>query len=252
MAPVAPTDERGNLAAEDELGQYRAVSGSAVAGLLLALFSILTYVHPLMWLVAVAAIVLNAVALKRIAETSPAPIGRKAALTGLALSLIIAIGMPLQINANDRELRLESLKIAEEWFTALRDNRPELAHRLTKSATTAETRAKPPLDEYKNPMQMDSLRKFSREPLIELLLKLGKRAHVRLFEHDASWEQQGAEGTRDYYVVTVGNGPDAVSFFMELGTTRTRELTTGKWQWQVTKDEFLHAPVPEIAQALGG
>lgn len=250
--PIAPPNENENLAIEDDLIQYRAVSGWAVTGLLLSLFSILAYAQIMIWLIAVAAILVNAVALKRIAEASPPLVGRKAALIGLALSLIIVIGKPIQVTLSDRELRSESLKVADEWFTALRDNRPEVAHRLTKSPTTSETRALPALKEYENTVLMDTLRKFCRDPLIELLLKLGKRAHVRLYQHEVSWEQQGAEGARDFYVVTLGSGPNAVSFFVVLGTTRTRDLTTGKLQWQVTKYEFLHSPVAEIADALGG
>jgi hypothetical protein len=166
--------------------------------------------------------------------------------------LIIAIGKPIQIVMGDHELRGESLKIAEEWFTALQNNHPEVAHRLTKSPTTAEARAQPAVKEYENTMLLDPLRKFCREPLVELLLKLGKRAHVRLYRHQESWEQQGSQGTRDFYVVTVGSGSDAVSFFVVLGTTRSRALNSGERQWQVTKYEFLHSPVTEIADALGG
>ncbi|HEV3004933.1 MAG TPA: hypothetical protein VGX78_10755 [Pirellulales bacterium] len=253
MLPVAHSDERESLAVEDEFGRYRAVSALAVTGVLLGLFSILAYIHPLLWLVPLVAIIVNVVALRRIAEASPALIGRKAALVGLALSLIFAIAVPIQRAIHRRELRAESLKIAEEWFNGFRDNHPEIAHRLSRYPTSAATRAQSPLKQFSSGMMsQEALRKFVHDSPNELLLKLGKRARVRLLAHEVVWAEQAMEGVRDFYVVTVGNGPETVSFLISLGTTRSKDLATGDWQWQVTKSEFVHVPPPELTEALGG
>jgi hypothetical protein len=254
MTPLARSNEAEAAALDGDLGQYRAVSGLAVVGLLAGVFSVLAFVHQLLYLVPLAAIVINLLALRQIAEASPPLIGRKAALTGLALALIFVGSAPVQRAVHRRDLRAQSLQIAREWFTALRDDRPEVACRLSRLPTTAAMRAQSPLKQFENGMlSLERIRKYVRESPVDLLLKLGKRAHVRLYAaNDDIWWDSEMEGVRDYYVVTVGQGPEAISFFILLGTTRTKEIGTGEWQWQVTKSEFVRTPPPELIDALGG
>jgi hypothetical protein len=253
MAHLARSDEREHLAVDDNLGEYQAVSGLAIAGLLLGLASILTLVHLLFILIAAAAVVVNALALRRIAVASPELVGRKAALVGLALSLIFGISAPIERGFRRHALRAESMKIAEEWFNGLRDNQPEISHRLTQRPITAAARAQPALKTYINGgLPFESLQKFVHESPIELLLRLGKQAHVRWYENEETWFEQESEGVRDFYVITVGKGPQAVSFFILLGTTRSRDLATGDLQWQVTKRNFAPFPPPRLMKSFGG
>lgn len=238
---------------EDNLGQYHAVSGLAVAGLIAGMASILAFLHPLLWLVPLAAIVLNALALRRIAEAMPELIGRKAALAGLAMALICGISGPIQLLVYLRDLRTESVEVAREWFTALRENRPEYAHRLCLFPSTAASRAQSPAQHYASgAMAPETLRHFVNESPIGLLLKLGKRAHVRFYQNEEVRSNREQEGVRDLYVVTVGEGADAVSFFIRLGTNRSADLATGDWQWQVSKYEFVTMPSPVLLDAAGG
>ncbi|HEV3345069.1 MAG TPA: hypothetical protein VG125_32130 [Pirellulales bacterium] len=253
MAPLTRPNETDYLAVDDNLGQYRAVSGLAVAGLLTGLFSILAFVHYLLYGVPLASIVINLLALRRIAEASPALIGRKAALTGLALALIFLIAAPVQEAVYDRDLHVQSLQVAEEWFRSLREDRPELAYRLTQFPTSAAMRQQDAVKNYRGVMVLsERLQKYLRESPIELLLKLGKRAHVRFCANQDIWSEREMEGVRDYFVVTVGKGPQAVSFFISLGLTRTKDVGTGEILWQITKAEFVDMPTPELRDALGG
>ncbi|HWB12310.1 MAG TPA: hypothetical protein VG826_23995 [Pirellulales bacterium] len=252
MTPLSHTNEAESLAVEGDIGGYRPVSGLAVVGLLLGVFSIVAFVHYLLYLVPLAAIVINVLALRQIAETSPPMIGRRAALAGLALAMICVGSAPVQRAVHRRDLHAQSLEVAREWFTALREDRPEAACRLSRSPTTAAARAQSPMKLFESGMMsLERMRKFVHESPVDLLLKLGKRAHVRLYANEDIWWENDKEGVRDFYVVTVGQGPQAVSFFIWLGTTRTKEIGTGEWQWQVTKSEFIHTPPPELLDVLG-
>jgi hypothetical protein len=253
MAPLTRPNEAESVAAGDDLGQYRAVSGLAVAGALAGAFSILAFVHYLLYAVPIAAVVINALALRRIAEASPPLVGRKAALTGLAMALICLGAAPIQVAVHRRDLHVQSMQIAEEWFTALREDRPEWAYRLSQFPTTVAARQQPPLKILQSATTPSSpLRKYVRESPVELLLKLGKRAHVRYYANEDVWSEDDRQGVRDYFVVTVGKGSEAVSFFITLGMTRTKEIGTGAWQWQITKSEFVHIPTPKLTDAFSG
>ena len=253
MMPLSRQNEADAVAVEDDLVQYRAVSGLAIAGLLLGLLTPLALIHPLLCLLALFAAIVNLLALRQIAEASPAPVGKRAAHIGLALSLIFGISTPIELTLHRRALRAESSEIAAEWFNALRENRPELAHHLRQYPTTSASRTQSSLQRYtSNPKSVDALRNFVQETPVVLLLKLGKRAHVRWYQNEDVWADGDFEGVRDIYVVTVGNGPQAVSFFIRLGATRSQDLATADWQWQVTKSEFISTPSPALLDTLGG
>lgn len=253
MTPLSHLNEAETTAVEDNLVEYRAVSGLAIAGFLLGILSLLGLVHPLLSLLSLAGVIVSVLALRRITEASPALIGRKAALTGLALSLIFGISTPVERAVHSRALRAESAEIAVEWFSALRENRPEFAHRLSQYPTTRMARTQSPLKQYETgSMRVEALRKLVKESPVDLLLKLGKQAHVRWYQNEEVWSEKELEGVRDIYVVTVGEGAQAVSFFVRLGTTRSQDLATLEWQWQVSKSELISAPPPALLETLGG
>ena len=253
MASSSPSVPTERLDLDDDLGAYRAVSGLAVAGLIVGVCSVMAFIHPLLWLVPLAGIVLDALALRQIAEASSRLIGRKAALVGLAISLVCGTSAPIQAFLYRRAMQAQAIEIADEWFNSLRENRPELAFRLSQHPTSRAARVKSPIAEYLgNDMMRDSLRSFIRQSPNALLLKLGRRGHVRLYQNEDVWSDQVVDGVRDIYVVTVGQDPTAVSFFIRLGTTRSRDLATGEWQWQVSKNEFVTMPSSELLDSLGG
>lgn len=254
MAPLPSSNvAEANLGPDEDIGDYRAVSGLAVVGLILAILSATAFIHPLLWLAAWTAALVNGVALRRIGEANSRLIGRKAALIGLAVSLICSIGAPVQFIVHRRQLRREAVEIAREWFDYLRDNRPEMAHRMSQFPQTKAARGKSPLPDYEaGSAPLEPLRGFIQESPVDLLLKLGKRAHIRLYENDDVWSSGGMEGVRDVYVVTVGEDNQPTSFFLRLGTTRSADLATGEWQWQVTLHEFRNEPPPGLEDVASG
>lgn len=236
---------------EEPLDDYRAVSGLAITGLLLGVCSVLALIHPVLWLLPLAGIVCDWLALRQMALASPPLLGRKAALIGMALSLIFGLSGPVQYWVHRRALRAEAIELADEWFTALRENQPEYAFRLTRQPTTKAARARPPVaDRGSQEEYLKALRNAVHEEPTELLLKLGKKAHVRLFQHDTVWRDEINEGVRDLYAVTVGKGSEAVSFFIRIGCSRSQNRGTGEWEWQLTKHEFISFPDPQVLEAL--
>ncbi|HVX15802.1 MAG TPA: hypothetical protein VHC22_31760 [Pirellulales bacterium] len=236
---------------EDDSGDYRGVSALAVAAVILGVGSILAFVHPLLQLVPLSGVVIAALALRNIAALSPRLIGRKAALVGMTICLVCLLSAPIYRAIARRGLRAESTKIAEEWFGYLRENRPELAFRLTQYPSTKEARSKPGLEFPSNEMMQESLRKFATQMPMNLLLKLGKRAHVRSYCNEEVWTDHDMDGVRETYVVTVGEPPMATSFFICLGTTRSKDLATGDWQWQITKHDFVTMPSEAMIDSIG-
>lgn len=236
---------------EEPLDDYSPVSALAITGLVLGLCSALALIHPVLWLIPLSAVLLACLALLKIAVASPPLLGRKAALLGLALALIFGISAPIQHWAHRRALRVDAMELADEWFTALRLNRPDYAVRLTRRPSSKASRAKPPMADPANQDGMlTEVRKAIHEQPMEVLLKLGKKAHVRLFQHEAVWWDESNEGVRDTYVVTVGKPSDAVSFFVRLGCLRSQDRASGEWQWQITKHELIAFPDPDVLGAL--
>lgn len=251
MPPVSSSLSTKPLDVEDLTDNYRPICVTAVGGLIIGLLSILALVHPLLWLLPLAGIVADWVALRQIATTSPRLLGRKAALVGMTLSLIFGLAAPIQHQIHRRALQADAIEVANEWFTALRENRPDYALRLTQQPTTKAARAKPPVPMAA--MGEDALapvRRATEEQPAALLLKLGKRAHVRLYQHEEVWSDESLQGVRDIYVVTVDENTNPVSFFVKLGCTRNQDLSNGEWQWQVTKREFVSFPSEGLKETL--
>jgi hypothetical protein len=256
MALTSSSLSAESLGPEDGLQDYKAVSGPAVVGLLVGFLSVIAFSHRLLILVPLVGVLVNVYALRQLALASPPLIGRKAALTGLACSLICGISALLQFALYQWEMRAQAVAIADEWFTALRENRPDAAYRLTQYPTTKAGRGSPSIemtmDNERGQMFLKSVRRFTQEPPVAQLLKLGKRAHVRLYQHEDVWADRDLEGARNVYVVTVGDGPHAASFFVRLGCSRSQDVATGDWQWQITKYEFISMPSEEILDSLEG
>ncbi len=72
---------------DEQVAEYRSISGWAVAGLIIGLLSPLALVDPLLWAVPIVAGMVCVRAFGQIKQKAPAMIGRKAALVGLWLAV---------------------------------------------------------------------------------------------------------------------------------------------------------------------
>lgn len=223
------------------LPDYRAVSGLAIAGLLLGLASVLVFVHPVLWIVPLAALVLCVSALRQIAAQPTALLGRRAALVGLAAALIFGISAPVHYVLYRYQLRAEAIGVAAEWFTALRDDRPFVAHQWS-----LPPEARWSLDEnalvIRYMGETGGLKSYVTKPAVQMLLALGKRCHVRYYEHVGIRSDSTSDNVMDVYAVTVESQGKRVSFFIRVSMMRTYNLAANAWQWRVSQTDFIHSP----------
>lgn len=121
---------------EAEAVEYRAISALAVVGLLCGLAAATAILSPALWIVPLTGVLLNVLALGRIARETPALIGRKAALAGLLLSVFFGAVAMADWYTYSEMIRREARQFATLWFDSLRDHEPQKAHQLTRSPKT--------------------------------------------------------------------------------------------------------------------
>ena len=115
---------------EAELNEYRAVSASAILGLILALVSSAAFAHPVLWCLPVAAVIVNLLALARIASQAPRLLGRSVALLGLSLSLAIGAAARTHYVASNLRTRYEAQHVVRAWLDDVRQHKFEAAVEL--------------------------------------------------------------------------------------------------------------------------
>jgi len=163
-----------------EVAEYHPLCATAVVGLVFGLLSVAALVDPFAWLFPVIGIVLSGMALARIAWIHPELLGRKAAVAGLALSLIFGSAGVSQWVVTRALLRRQARQFTTAWFEALAHGQPHIAHQLTEPP-----RQRRPLDNtlwksYRTgPRWQEQLREYVAMPLVRTLLALGEKVQVR-------------------------------------------------------------------------
>lgn len=125
-------DHHPALTASDEadLVEYGAVCPLAIAALLLGLASWLASTYLLLLIVPLLAVLVSAAALRRIARSEGALIGRPVALAGLALALLfasLAVGGTL---SRQWIAKRQAEAFAQSWLDMVRDGQLQRAHQL--------------------------------------------------------------------------------------------------------------------------
>jgi len=228
-----------------EVIQYRAISGLAVGGLVVALVSPVALAHPLLWAVPLAGVVLCLLALRQIARHAPALIGRKAAVAGVILSVVWGVAGPSEWLVYRRLIDAEGRRFALDcWFEFLRNNEPQKAYELTKPPE-----ARLPLDvglwnRYStgSDFQREELLNYVRQPEIQSLLALGDRARVRYYDTESRSRSKGDGVLKQVYAVTYTEAGQRKSFFVRLTLRRHYVADTGQAYWEVDNHEAAIRP----------
>lgn len=225
-----------NLPEDADVVQYRAVSGLAIVGLLAGLLSLLALAVPLLWAIAILAIWINVVALKRIDVNAPALLGRKAALAGLALAVVAFCAAPADWVVYRRLLREEARQAAMQWFDFLRTNKPLEAHQLTVSPNSRD-----PLDDSlwnayqgggEGRMVIDQ---FINGTEVRTLLALGDKATARYYDTESQWSESDRDRVYQTFAVTFQDRDGLKTFFVGMLLDRTLDRPTGHAYWQITR-----------------
>ncbi len=218
--------------------EYRAMSGWAVAALILGLLGPLALVDPWLSLFPLAGIVVAAVALVRIAALAPALTGRKTALAGLFLSILFASAAGADQVVFWRAVDAEARRFGEAWFAFLAADQPHKAHQLTL------------LPRYRQPLD-DKLWEFYREgepwhdelegyvgrPAVRRLLALGDRARARYYATEGSGRDAHAIVVGQLFAVTYDDADrGTTTFFVRLAMQRL-PLEHGQAAWRLMNVE---------------
>jgi hypothetical protein len=231
-----------------EVPGYRPLSLMALFGLVLGIVSLLALVHPVFWLVPAVAVGVNAVALWRIAQAAPPMIGRRLGQMGLALSLILLVAAPAHVFLDMWIMRVRALRLADQWFGYLANNKPHLAHRLTMDAPGAI-----PKDEeevwgfYRAAFSAEqSLREWLYKPEVRALLRLGRRARVRLYRVLRQTPLSRGQLVEARYAVTFEEGGKPKSFLVDVAIKRAKFYESGVVVWNISSSDLVTELPPEL------
>ena len=229
-------------APDAEIADYRAVSGSAVAGLIFGLLSPFWMIDPLLWLFPTPplGILFSTLALCQIARHSPILVGRKAAMAGLILSVLFCTAAPTNWLGYRWMIRREARQFAGLWFQFLSQDQPRKAYQLTQHPKSRQPLDDKTLRDFFRPgsTARDELDNYTAQKLIRTLSALSQSAGVRYYQTDG----QGHTGKRDVVVQTYAvTYPDPrtrgkKTFFLRLNMERLR-LDTGQAEWQLGRVE---------------
>jgi hypothetical protein len=215
---------------------YRAVSGLALLGLLLGLISALALLVPAFWTAAIAGIIVNVVALRRIAARSPALVGRKAALVGVTLSAIFFAAIPADWLTYRWLVRNEAQKYAATWFDYLRAGQPHKAYELTVGPMSRD-RVDDNLWEFfrEGTEERAMLAGFLRRPAVGALMALKNKATVRYYDTESQWFDKESDHVYQTYAVTYPDSEGLKTFFVGLVLDRMAESRTNHAYWQISR-----------------
>ena len=205
---------------ESEVTEYRALSGMAVAGFGFGLLSPLAFIGPVLYIFPISGVLLNALALARIAKNHPAFTGRGIALAGLVLSTLCISIAPSQLSVSRYLLRTQARRCASFCFRYLAQDEPHKAHQLSREPQYRATLDDRLWDLYaNNPRLIGELDKFLDNHAVRTLLALGDGAQVRFYETQSQYRQWGEERVYLVYAVTCKDESRKETFFVGLQMT---------------------------------
>ncbi|MBI2823876.1 MAG: hypothetical protein HYX69_04190 [Planctomycetia bacterium] len=228
---------------DGEWGQYRAISALAVAGVLAALVSILAFWHPILWVLPAAAVIVNVLALRRIARSAPELIGRGVALAGLGLALVLAAAAPTRYFVWQWRSRLEARDLALRWFEALREGHPAKAVHMILAPNAPLSGSDDLWAYYRGaPDGPQYVRTFASEPAVRAILALGPAAHVRPLGTEEHYTTNMTERLTSLFAVTYDRAGKPSTFLVRILLERKLEAAHRTNQWRLLKASFVDAP----------
>ncbi|HLA85082.1 MAG TPA: hypothetical protein VJL29_09825 [Thermoguttaceae bacterium] len=221
-------------ALEAERDDYRALSGLAVAALVLGLFSAVALVDPRAALVSVAGIVVACLALRKIASSGGELLGRKAAIAGLLLSLLLG-GVALGHCLTYRWLLAsQARRVGTQWFDLIARGRPELAYQLFLAPDDRHSSGGDIWDFYcSDATRHDSLEHYLTMPEVRTLLALGPKATVRPYAVEDIDTRANENRVVTIYSVTFDRDGRGTTFLVRLTARRIPAGPAAGAGWQL-------------------
>jgi len=239
LSPVTPPGEEG-----EPVEGYLPVCGLAIAGAILGCLSLLAYWRVFFCSVALAGVVVNGLALWRIAASGRAMSGRRAAIVGLACSLLFGSTAAAHTLLKPLRLHGEARRFALEWFTAFEEGEFEKAFELIDPHWV-----RLPIDENlaeryeQDPDRKARLENFLNQEPARTLRSLAGKSRVHYVRNEGlrlALDDYDEFNVVDVYEVSVDGSLDSRLLKIEL--RKLPNLFTKEWGWQVKKVNWLASP----------
>jgi hypothetical protein len=217
---------------EDGTIQYRALSGFAVAALLLGIASSVALASPLLWVVPALGCAAAGLALWSINRNPTQLTGRALAIAGLALSVLFGAAAPARLLSHNILLENRAKEFAARWFEFLAAGD---AHRAYQLGRPPDWRL--PMDERLEGMSTkemtDDLHKnLLSRPAVQKLLALGDAADLTHVDTKVTRVDSRQSLVMLVYRVRDRNDDQAALFHVTLNLDRTISMV-GNEQWQI-------------------
>ncbi len=233
-----------------ELDEYRELSRLAIVALIVAVFSVLAIVHPLLWIAPVLGFVLSTLSLRQLSRPESPTGGKAMSAVALCLSLFFLAYAPTRAISHERMLYQLAQDKATSWLELLRTGRVQEAHQLSLPQMTRH-QGSDSLEEYyqgaglpssppdttmlesapPSPPPSSQLEGFKNLPLVAKILEYGTSSEIR-FVGDIAQQGRGNETKiTQRFTAAREQGGRTESFDFLVHTTRT--LISNHAEWHV-------------------
>lgn len=241
------TERQSSFADEppQDLVEYKRISLLAVGALIGGMASVLAVTSPLMWTIPVLTTALSLGALTVIAKHPDTLLGRKAALIGLWLALLIgsfAITNSLTRNAylyHDAQTR------SRQWLQVTLEGRIQESHQLQMDLDSRRSPTVTLADYYKhNEEAQEDLTGYEESESIDELKRLGPSAEIKLIANLDVTTKFNVDTRTD--VITQrfairGDG-EPKTLVLDVKAERNRDPETGEIYWRIDGAEPYNSP----------
>jgi len=232
-----PLASHGAFSETEIAAEYRPVSPCAVISLVLAIAGVGAVFSTLMICVALAAAALAVVALWSIGRADRPPLGRKAALVALLLSLFCGAWGVTWRTVRQQVVCNEARQLADKWLQLVQAGRLQEAHQLHLPRQSRQAPGMNLADFYKNTrearFEMDG---FFREYPLDQIVAAGQRGRLRFLECESLQNESYAGSTTDaatlrYALDYERDGqPQTVTFLVFIGRTIEPGKAEANWE----------------------
>lgn len=239
--PMAPFDSSDS--------DYRAVSISAVAGLLLGLASVSAFLHPLLWLIPLLAAGVCLFALAQLRRYAPGLTGRGAAVTGLSLALVFGIAAPIHAALHRAMIDREAKRVGLLWLADVRAGKLYEAHQMTVDPEVRLPVTDNLAASYRElPKAQADYENFEKSELIRELGSLPGSVQARFYKIETYFEAGNRLRVQAVFALYDQQGQPLKQPFIRLGLHRMRNGATGETAWWVVPlEKHLHAEISSAA-----
>lgn len=253
MSNVDDKDIQFQASGEESLSSYRSLNRAAVLALILGISSVLSLIHWLLLIIAVAAILVAVIALRQIAARPDELLGRKLAIAAITLAVFfLSYGLTREFSRRN-VMKQQAREHAEQWFQMLqKGDLPNLykAFELEKPYPERQPEGTDLAERFGDPNQFEpvegmstdtemmdayvprrNFHSFVHRELIQLIVGLGTQSEfnfVRIvgFVQGASQDVVILE-----YELNYDKGGEATStpLFVKMGRNFYRDIEEGHW-----------------------